>query len=528
MNLHKSGILLYILWILESSTVHSLPVAQHPVVIPSSNNLSIFMSLFPMKTREKLTKSKVAESCPQLWAATSADFDGEQSAGKLGYLDELQKQCYSKENMSFSCQGAIMISSYLCDASSSGFTSKKWPEPPKVDNAKALCDPIVLCEEMANPELLNNLCRIKKTVDSSRTDLNCAPQDVVRHFCNSSCFQENNRLCQIILQGFKTGIYWESLKETDAADVNGEEDNFKTTAKILPDVVIPDDVPEKVEMPESETVPKPNSDVKVDNTLTSKPVGEETEADEQSELKKDSTEALKTEPLQPTSPPSVAGNSLEKNPIETTKTESETKTLPPTTVAIPAIKTNPNEKEENPLKPSGDELNPEVAEETLPPTLAPVYVIPPADDRKFSEDITLVENDDHYDPDDGEDDMVRPLTDGSEETNFLETQEPLVPKAAKPVNSVESVSEIDEPENTHFLLYFLTFVALSATGYVLYQRRGRIFTYLVGGRGSRRRSSSSSSTRAGGVNRSGSYKKLVNNLEEAMASSSVKNSNVIY
>ena len=78
-------------------------------------------------------------------------------------------------------------------------------------------------------------------------------------------------------------------------------------------------------------------------------MGEETEADEQSELKKDSTEALKTEPLQPTSPPSgkfpnfavvkslynpflfkVAGNSLEKNPIETTKTESETKTLPPT------------------------------------------------------------------------------------------------------------------------------------------------------------------------------------------------------
>lgn len=160
----------------------------------------------------------------------------------------------------------------------------------------------------------------------------------------------------------------------------------------------------------------------------------------------------------------------------------------------------------------------------------PIFVIPALSDKKSADDITIVENiskyDDNYDmadPEDGEDDMVRTFTDGSEEINFGETRAPFVPKAAKPLNSVESLSEIDEPENTHFLLYFLTFVVLSATGYVLYQRRGRVFAYLVGGRGTRRRSSS-----ARGVNRSGSYKKLVNNLEEAMASSSVKNTNVIY
>jgi len=241
MNLYVSGIFVHILWILESSAVNSLPVAQHPVVIPSSNNLSSFMSLFPMKAHDKLTTNKITESCPQLWATSSNDFEDENNSGRLGYLNELEEQCYSTENMSFPCQGAIRISSYLCDASSSGFTSKKRPEPPKVDHPESLKNKTVLCNEMANSELLNNLCRLKKPVDSSLADLNCASQEVVRHFCNNSCHQENNRLCQMILQGFKTVIYWESLKETDVAgaDVNGAEDNTKTTTKIIPDAPIP-------------------------------------------------------------------------------------------------------------------------------------------------------------------------------------------------------------------------------------------------------------------------------------------------
>ena len=238
MNLHVSRIVLYILWVLEFSAVNSLPLAQYSVATPSSNNISSFTSLFPMALREKLTSEKVAELCPQLWANSSSDFENEENTGKLGSLDELEEQCYSKKNMSFACQGAIRISSYLCDASSSGFLPKKWPEPPKVENAKALKDQTILCNEIANYELLNDLCRIKKPADGSRADLNCASQEVVKHLCNSSCSLENNRMCQMILQGFKTVIYWESLKETNVADVNAPEENPNTTTKILSDAPI--------------------------------------------------------------------------------------------------------------------------------------------------------------------------------------------------------------------------------------------------------------------------------------------------
>jgi len=409
---------------------------------------------------------------------------------------------------------------------------KKRPEPPKVDHPESLKNKTVLCNEMANSELLNNLCRLKKPVDSSLADLNCASQEVVRHFCNNSCHQENNRLCQMILQGFKTVIYWESLKETDVAgaDVNGAEDNTKTTTKIIPDAPIPDSVPKNTEVSNSETIPKSNSFVQ-DTGIASKQLDKGLEMDEQLKLKKNTTDTPKLEPVQGTAPP-LMGNTFGKDAVETVKTASELKTQPPPTKASPTSASNLNgmAKTEDEGKPLESSVKDEPNVDVLPQSPTQVFIIPPANDKKFAEDITIVENvskyDDHYDmadPEDGEDDIVQPLTDGSEETNFGETRAPLVPKSPKPVNSVESLSEIDEPENTHFLLYFLTFVVLSATGYVLYQRRGRVFTFLVGGRGSRRRSSAGR-----GVNRSGSYKKLVNNLEEAMASSSVKNSNVIY
>merc|ERR1712071_114771 len=97
--------------------------------------------------------------------------------------------------------------------------------------------------------------------------------------------------------------------------------------------------------------------------------------------------------------------------------------------------------------------------------------IPAADDKPVSEDITIQENVSKYDQSGPEEEFVRPLTDGMEEDNLNnaieETRVPVVPKPSKPFYSVESLSEIDEPENTHFLIYFLTFVVLSATGYVL-------------------------------------------------------------
>lgn len=95
---------------------------------------------------------------------------------------------------------------------------------------------------------------------------------------------------------------------------------------------------------------------------------------------------------------------------------------------------------------------------------------------------------------------------------------------------VNDSDHMDEPEDTHFLLYFITFALVTIGGYVIYMRRNRIIALVIQGRGassSRRRASRSSSrdSRPSG----GSYRKLVNNLEEVITSSqSVKNSNVIY
>ena len=131
-------------------------------------------------------------------------------------------------------------------------------------------------------------------------------------------------------------------------------------------------------------------------------------------------------------------------------------------------------------------------------------------------------------PNENEDSPInsKPLGEDTEDEDIDldEGNAPNLPEKAstsKSTNTLVSYPKVPEPENTHFLFYFLTFVVLFATGYVLYQKRGRVFA-LVRRRNSRRRASRDS-------RRSGSYKKLMNNLEEAMTSShSVENSNVIY
>ena len=93
-------------------------------------------------------------------------------------------------------------------------------------------------------------------------------------------------------------------------------------------------------------------------------------------------------------------------------------------------------------------------------------------------------------------------------------------------HSHDSDRYFEQPEDTHFLFYFISFATLSACGYVIYIKRKRIIALIIEGRGqpssSRRRSSSSRE-------RSGGYRKLVNNLEEVITSSqAVKHTNVIY
>lgn len=119
-----------------------------------------------------------------------------------------------------------------------------------------------------------------------------------------------------------------------------------------------------------------------------------------------------------------------------------------------------------------------------------------------------------------------------EEDNADKNMEDSVIAPAKPGSPIYDtrIPDVDDgPVNTHFLFYFLAFVVLSVTSYIVYQRRNRIIAMVVEGRSGpsssgRRRSSSTRGERPS----SGSYRKLVNNLEEAITSHSVKNSNVIY
>jgi len=108
------------------------------------------------------------------------------------------------------------------------------------------------------------------------------------------------------------------------------------------------------------------------------------------------------------------------------------------------------------------------------------------------------------------------------------TEEKTVTRASIQAESHSHDSDrfFEQPEDTHFLFYFISFATLSVCGYVIYIKRKRIIALIIEGRGqpssSRRRSCSSRE-------RSGGYRKLVNNLEEVITSSqAVKHSNVIY
>lgn len=131
------------------------------------------------------------------------------------------------------------------------------------------------------------------------------------------------------------------------------------------------------------------------------------------------------------------------------------------------------------------------------------------------------------------DDMERPIPldddpDLGKESDAVASKQNdvYVATPTKPPQSYDSQSEIDEdPVNTHFIFYFLAFVVISVCGYLLYQRRYRIIALVLEGRGgSARRRARAPRSRGS----SGSYHKLVNNLEEAITSHSVKNSNVVY
>ncbi len=92
-------------------------------------------------------------------------------------------------------------------------------------------------------------------------------------------------------------------------------------------------------------------------------------------------------------------------------------------------------------------------------------------------------------------------------------------KPGSPITYDTRIPDVDDgPVNTHFLFYFLAFVVLSVTSYIVYQRRNRIIALVVEGRSGPSSSGRRKSIAAWEVNDlrrvvEGSYRKLVNNIE---------------
>lgn len=204
----------------------------------------------------------------------------------------------------------------------------------------------------------------------------------------------------------------------------------------------------------------------------------------------------------------------------TAKAPSSTPTSATNTSNQHLLLTTDNKIPKAPVNPEGTEDKPVIqttAKDTENKDWSPSNMSPDGADEDLLDEMEK--------PDPSDDDLDIADKDSEVVGNKL-NNDAFVGTPTKPSQSYDSESEIDEdPVNTHFIFYFLAFVAISVCGYLLYQRRNRIIALVLEGRGGpgRRRGRSSRSRGS-----SGSYHKLVNNLEEAITSHSVKNSNVVY
>lgn len=465
--------------LLLTNPLHGVPTGYKE---PPKDNFVVFLTFISnsmfSKDYQQALFNDTNLTCPNLWTQTDEEFKTKEASGILGSLPKLQELCQGDaEDLSPICRGALGISNYVCKANGG-----KIP-PPKVEDLKNLTDVKGLCNSLVgNFNLTYKLCDIVNNSINGKTsfkhlkeisplketlETNCTfPHS--NDTCVKHCAGVNEiPVCKIILQSLRTIVFWEEAKER-SENINNSDGTDSQPNAVIPAAVLPN--PTQLSVAQNST----------------------------QEVQETSTSDIRTTPANPPTKPTAIPTTnesktvtSEKIPITTVSLVDEKQNGSPT-LAISSSSAVPSDD----LEEMGD------------------FDFNAVDKPPKSEDEDQLLGDSINDEDDADKDMEKQV-----DIN------PDLNESPKPVQSYDPPFETDsDPINTHFIFYFIAFVVLSACGYLMYMRRKQIFAMVVEGRSSSRRRSNSLRDRPS----SGSYRKLVNNLEEAITSSSVKNTNVIY
>ncbi len=445
------------------------------------NILSFISENFPIE--EKSLKETV-KNCPKLWTQTEKDSE---ATGILGSFTEFQKLCPEKsQNSSLVCSAAIWTSKYVCTASLGGTR-----QLPNILDLKDLTNVTNLCNALVrNAILTQKLCGIVKDRVQKATINSLVLKDSFEKIkicslpnesdnCEQYCSKENQNLCKIILQSLRTIIFWEEKKENLLKETvtNGETESTSPVA------------------------------VKAASNLSS---SNQNSNETQTVFKLDA-----------------------EQPIQEGNKVSQEKNIPLNT-PTPSANTIKSDTEKTQLP-----LISKVSSSEVPKTTKSPSTVSTDSDSSVNTETTVIDEDFGLDDNFGSADKppiktadedpqsYEVVDDMDKEEKGMDKQDERTPvETQKTVSSYDLPSEIDgDPINTHFLFYFIAFVIVSACGYLMFMRRKYLIALVLEGRSnsSRRRSSSLRERPS-----TGNYRKLVNNLEEAITSNSVKNSNVIY
>ncbi|XP_059350744.1 uncharacterized protein LOC130685642 [Daphnia carinata] len=441
------------------------------------NVLSFLSELYSIQAK---SLNETLTSCPSFWTRTEKEFSEKEETGILGSITKLQELCPNKENFTIVCKGAIWISDYVCTAS-----QDENYQLPAVQDLKNLTSVNGLCQALVgNVNLTQKLCNIVKTsakpnqalkilkVNEKSENICTLPGNETQEQCIQYCGGNKQPLCKIILQSLRTIVSLEEKKEHLAdTSTNGDTDLTASNGNLssYPSLTDPPTIKTTVIVQQSQT-----------------------ERNVQGMTSQNNKESLNstTQSISTVTPVTINN----ETPAMSSVLSNKTHTKSPSTVAT-YIETS-----------SATEVTVTDEEFGLDDFSADKPPIKPAD-----EDPPLYE--------DGDEAL-------KEEKELNKEEERIPNETQKAVHNYDSSSDTDaDPVNTHFLFYFIAFAVLSASGYLVFIRRKYLIALVLEGRSnsSRRRSSSFRERPS-----SGSYRKLVNNLEEAITSNSVKNSNVIY
>jgi len=467
----------------------------------SSNILELLKGVIAVWSHERITSDIRKEKCPQLYSITDTEFEQGRLKGVLGSLEKLDKLCpqQNSSELSLPCQGAIGISSYLCNASA-GFRknsgSSDWPSPAEDTSLNQTSSPQLLCSSIQNSNLTDKLLAyLKKNPTVQAFNISSIPMSQTK--CIEACDGDHLYLCRMILQGLKTVEKWENLKDhpedSKYSPVEGE---------------VPQGNDSKAQLVQEQNAP--NSTVQSPSTVVS-----------QNQTTAEPKGAIAAVQIQ--KPATDNGSILEQTKSDTSSNASSTAiTVPPgvpSKQSSPDLKTNSTEQEPKPQHETQQSSTSETKEnansDVQQPKPEEVDDLEEEKERKDEESFTDPDTD-AYSPDEDDSDI------GMDDAEQTAAKPP--PQIKESQSSPTSNEFLDDPEDTHFLVYFIVFVTLTVACYILYVRRNRFLALFIEGR-------NGSSSRRRSVSRPSStgYRKLVNNLEEVITSSqSVSKSNVIY